>query len=94
MVCPKNICINTLHKGDNDDDDDDVSRAFFSWCFPSCTEADPHNSGFNFRTAADGSTLRVTVQLQQSFVLNPQHVSLVPFQLLTVLSYISIYTFV
>jgi len=22
MVCLKNICINTLHKGDNDDDDD------------------------------------------------------------------------
>jgi len=24
MVCPRNICINTLHKGDNDDDDDNI----------------------------------------------------------------------
>ena len=23
MVCLRNICINILHKGDNDDDDDD-----------------------------------------------------------------------
>ena len=23
MVCLRNICINTLHKGDNEDDDDD-----------------------------------------------------------------------
>jgi hypothetical protein len=23
MVCLRNICINTLHKGDSDDDDDD-----------------------------------------------------------------------
>jgi hypothetical protein len=23
MVCPRNICINTLHKGDNGGDDDD-----------------------------------------------------------------------
>ena len=23
MVCLRNTCINTLHKGDNDDDDDD-----------------------------------------------------------------------
>jgi hypothetical protein len=23
MVCLRNICINTLHKGDGDDDDDD-----------------------------------------------------------------------
>jgi hypothetical protein len=23
MVCLRNICTNTLHKGDNDDDDDD-----------------------------------------------------------------------
>jgi hypothetical protein len=23
MVCLRNICINTLHEGDNDDDDDD-----------------------------------------------------------------------
>ena len=23
MVCLRNICINTLHKGDNDNDDDD-----------------------------------------------------------------------
>ena len=24
MVCLRNICINTLHKGDNDDDDGDI----------------------------------------------------------------------
>jgi len=23
MVCPRNISVDTLHKGDNDDDDDD-----------------------------------------------------------------------
>jgi hypothetical protein len=23
MVCLRNICVNTLHKGDSDDDDDD-----------------------------------------------------------------------
>jgi hypothetical protein len=23
MVCLRNVCINTLHKGDSDDDDDD-----------------------------------------------------------------------
>ena len=27
MVCLRNICINNLHKGDNDDDDDDDADA-------------------------------------------------------------------
>ena len=26
MVCLRNICINTLHKGDNDDADDDADN--------------------------------------------------------------------
>jgi hypothetical protein len=29
MVCLRNVCINTLHKGDSDDDDDDDDKPSF-----------------------------------------------------------------
>ena len=36
MVCLKNICKNTLHKGDNDDDDDDDNNNNNNKCFRNC----------------------------------------------------------
>jgi hypothetical protein len=30
MICLRNICVNTLHKGDSDDDDDNLTASGLS----------------------------------------------------------------
>jgi hypothetical protein len=89
MVCLRNICTNTLHKGDNDDDggDDDNNNnnnnnnfdiVLFCYFYCSCVSVNSRPTSLKISRSNRGTKMRKLCTINNSAKSRPTDINIIP----------------